>query len=87
MAPRAEPFLRTTRSRSRPRPSRRRRGELRAALGKDVEVLITDINDLGGHVLGSTMGKARTCTMERVLRDNPLGQGHESTPLGIIREP
>ena len=61
--------------------------ELRAALGLDVEVLITDINDLGGNVLGSTMSRARTRTMERVLLDNPLGQGHESTPMGIIREP
>lgn len=60
--------------------------ELHAALGKNVEVIITDINDLGGNVLGSTMGKARTRTMERALLDNPLGQGHESTPLGIIRQ-
>ncbi|MBC7723226.1 MAG: coenzyme F420-0:L-glutamate ligase [Burkholderiaceae bacterium] len=58
---------------------------LRAALGGNVEVLITDINDLGGNVLGSTVDRARTRTLERVLRDNPLGQGHQSTPMGIIR--
>jgi F420-0:gamma-glutamyl ligase len=59
--------------------------QLRIALGNRVEVLITDINDLGGNVLGSTMDKARTRLMERVLLDNPLGQGRESTPMGIIR--
>jgi hypothetical protein len=23
--------------------------------------------------------------VRRILKDNPIGQGHESTPLGIIR--
>jgi hypothetical protein len=59
--------------------------QLRAALSSAVDVLIVDINDFGGNVLGSTLDRATTRTMERVLKDNPLGQGHESTPLGIIR--
>ena len=62
--------------------------QLRAALraaGKNVEVMIVDINDLGGNVLGSTIDRARTKSLERILLDNPLGQGRESTPMGIIR--
>lgn len=64
--------------------------ELRTALkntaaDNDVQVLIVDINDLGGNVLGSTMDRASTKVMERVLLDNPLGQGRQSTPMGIIR--
>jgi F420-0:gamma-glutamyl ligase len=62
--------------------------QLRTALkatGKNVEVMIVDINDLGGNVLGSTLDRARTRSLERVLLDNPLGQGRESTPMGIIR--
>jgi F420-0:gamma-glutamyl ligase len=62
--------------------------QLRAALkatGKNVEVMIVDINDLGGNVLGSTLDRAGTRSLEHVLLDNPLGQGRESTPMGIIR--
>ena len=59
--------------------------ELRTALKKKVDVLIVDINDLGGNVLGSTMDRAGTRAMERILLDNPLGQGRQSTPMGIIR--
>jgi F420-0:gamma-glutamyl ligase-like protein len=59
--------------------------QLRAALQPRVEVLVVDINDLGGNVIGSTLDRAQTRLMERVLKDNPLGQGHQSTPMGIIR--
>jgi hypothetical protein len=59
--------------------------QLRSALKTPVDVLIVDINDFGGNILGSTVGRATDRLMERVLKDNPLGQGHESTPLGIIR--
>ncbi|HEV7956947.1 MAG: F420-0--gamma-glutamyl ligase [Microbacteriaceae bacterium] len=59
--------------------------QLRAVLKKRVHVLIVDINDFGGNVLGSTMDAAQNRMVERVLKDNPLGQGRQSTPLGIIR--
>lgn len=59
--------------------------QLRAALNKRVDVLVVDINDLGGNVIGSTLDRSGTRLMERVLKDNPLGQGHQSTPMGIIR--
>src|SRR5690606_33348604 len=58
---------------------------LKDALRPDIGVLIVDINDFGGNVLGSTLGRREDRLMERVLADNPLGQGHQSTPLGIIR--
>lgn len=54
-------------------------------LGKDVEVLLVDINDIGGNILGSTVSKADEKLAVRILKDNPIGQGHESTPIGIIR--
>lgn len=59
--------------------------QLRTALRNTVDVLIVDINDFGGNVLGSTLDRKANRLMERILTDNPLGQGHESTPLGIIR--
>lgn len=57
--------------------------ELKSAIGHDV--LIVDINDFGGNVLGSTLARSEEKLVERILRDNPLGQGTQSTPLGIIR--
>jgi len=59
-------------------------GELAAALG-GVDVAIVDINDFGGDVLGSTLPRDRERLIARILGDNPLGQGHQSTPLGIVR--
>ncbi|WP_434969266.1 coenzyme F420-0:L-glutamate ligase [Microbacterium sp. bgisy207] len=58
---------------------------LKGLLPEGVEVAIVDINDLGGNILGSTLSKAEEKTLLAVLRDNPLGQGHQSTPLGIVR--
>jgi F420-0:gamma-glutamyl ligase-like protein len=58
---------------------------LLATHGTDVEVLLVDINDIGGNILGSTVSKADEALAVRILQDNPIGQGHESTPLGIIR--
>lgn len=59
--------------------------ELRDALATPVDVLIVDINDIGGNILGSTLGRSSNRLMARILKDNPLGQGTESTPIGIIR--
>lgn len=57
---------------------------LKALVGTDVAVV--DINDLGGNILGSTLEKAGEERLVRILGDNPLGQGHQSTPLGVIRK-
>ena len=58
---------------------------LKSLLGVDLDVAVVDINDLGGNILGSTMDKAGEKRLVAILKDNPLGQGHESTPLGIVR--
>ena len=59
---------------------------LKELLGGHAEVAVVDINDLGGNILGSTLDKATEKRLVAILKDNPLGQGHESTPLGIVRE-
>ncbi len=59
--------------------------DVKAALGKSIEVLVVDINDFGGNILGSTAGRAVDELMVRVLKDNPLGQDRQSTPMGVIR--
>ncbi|RLK49460.1 coenzyme F420-0:L-glutamate ligase [Microbacterium telephonicum] len=56
---------------------------LKSTLGVDVAVV--DINDIGGNILGSTLDRAGEQRLVRILKDNPLGQGHQSTPLGVIR--
>ncbi|MBF4560874.1 coenzyme F420-0:L-glutamate ligase [Microbacterium sp. VKM Ac-2870] len=58
---------------------------LKALLGGQVQVAVVDINDIGGNILGSTLDRAGERQLVRILADNPLGQGRESTPLGIIR--
>ena len=58
---------------------------LKAKLGTGNEVAVVDINDIGGNILGSTLDRAGEQRLVRILGDNPLGQGHQSTPLGIIR--
>lgn len=58
---------------------------LKSLLGVDADVAVVDINDIGGNILGSTLDKAGEQQLVRILADNPLGQGHQSTPLGIIR--
>jgi hypothetical protein len=50
-------------------------------------VCIVDINDLGGNILGFCHPEMRAMKyqLEAILKDNPLGQSSEQTPLGIIR--
>jgi len=59
---------------------------LQALVGAGVEVAVVDINDIGGNILGSTLDRAGEQQLVRILADNPLGQGHQSTPMGIIRK-
>lgn len=58
---------------------------VKALLGGVAEVAVVDINDLGGNILGSTLDKVEERRLIAILKDNPLGQGHQSTPLGIVR--
>jgi hypothetical protein len=70
---------------AKPKQTSQHVGDLLAQHGKRVEVFLVDINDIGGNVLGSTTDRATEDLVARILKDNPIGQGHESTPLGIIR--
>ncbi|MEQ8819949.1 MAG: hypothetical protein RLY93_06860 [Sumerlaeia bacterium] len=46
---------------------------------------IVDVNDIGGSwVLGASEGVPRKL-VEAALKDNPLGQGSECTPMGLLR--
>ncbi len=58
--------------------------ELSAVLG--CKVAIVDINDIGGNTLGISESSMNRDEIVKILKDNPLGQCHESTPLGIIRK-
>ncbi len=48
-------------------------------------VAVVDINDLGGNILGVSHPELDKAWLVRVLRDNPLGQSDQQTPMGIIR--
>ncbi len=48
-------------------------------------VAIVDINDLGANILGFSEREPSLDKLARILGDNPLGQGEESTPMGILR--
>ena len=49
-------------------------------------VAITDINDLEGQILGTSDKQMDRPLLCRILKDNPLGQCSEQTPMGIIRK-
>lgn len=49
------------------------------------EVAIVDMNDLGGNILGTSNKSMDRKMLLGVLKDNPLGQCSEQTPIGIIR--
>ncbi len=48
-------------------------------------VAITDINDLEGSILGTSSKEMDRTKLVAILKDNPLGQSNEQTPIGIIR--
>lgn len=50
------------------------------------EVAIVDINDLGGNILGTSKEIMDRKGLLGILKDNPLGQCSEQTPIGIIRK-
>ena len=59
-------------------------GVLSDAVGGRVEFVVIDANDLTAAVLGASTGADRALA-KRLMRDNPLGQGHEQTPVCILR--
>ncbi len=49
------------------------------------KVAIIDANDLGINILGASNGVSVKMLIH-ALKDNPLGQGSEGTPLGLLRK-
>jgi len=49
-------------------------------------VAIIDANDLGIRILGISSKTINKKILTKALKDNPLGQTNESTPMGILRE-
>src|SRR3954454_14898003 len=56
--------------------------ELNVRLG--VGVAVIDANDIGVNVLGVS-GGVDAALVESLLRDNPLGQGAQQTPVALLR--
>ena len=48
--------------------------------------IIVDINDLAGKILGASDETLDRELLPKILKDNPLGQSAQQTPMGIIRE-
>ena len=46
---------------------------------------IADINDLDGYIVGYSEDKLKEWNFKEILRDNPMGQENEGTPIGIVR--
>jgi len=51
-----------------------------------IEAAIVDINDFGGEVMGASSDKVDREFIIKVLKDNPLGQTRQQTPMGLIRK-
>ena len=49
------------------------------------DVCIVDINDLEGQILGTSSKKIDKKLFAKILKDNPLGQDDQQTPMGVIR--
>jgi hypothetical protein len=46
---------------------------------------VVDANDLGVNILGTSPDAPPKETIAEMIRDNPLGQSDQQTPIGIIR--
>jgi len=51
-----------------------------------IDVAVVDINDLKGKILGVSRPDMDKGKLVKILRDNPLGQSGQQTPMGIIRK-
>ena len=58
--------------------------EISQAIGCDVAII--DANDLSIEILGFSGKKNMISVLEEALRDNPLGQGTQCTPMGLLRK-
>ncbi len=51
---------------------------------RGVRVVVVDVNDVGSEVLAASEGTDRR-QVSRLMDDNPMGQGSQSTPVVILR--
>lgn len=58
--------------------------DTKAVIGHDV--CIIDVNDIDGVILGVSDPQMDKDQLVRILKDNPLGQSRQQTPMGIIRK-
>jgi len=58
--------------------------EISKAIGYDVAII--DANDLNIEILGFSGKKKQIRILMEALRDNPLGQGRQCTPMGLLRK-
>ncbi len=58
--------------------------DIKARIG--FNTIIVDINDLDGEILGISDDSLSRELYAKVLKDNPLGQSRQQTPMGIIRK-
>ncbi len=56
--------------------------EIAGILG--VPAAVVDCNDLGSEVLGASSG-VDIAFVRNALHGNPMGQGHQRTPMGVLR--
>ena len=71
------------------RPGRRRRAICRPPLSARPPAArstfaVIDASDLAVTILGASQGADREL-IATLMRDNPLGQGHEQTPVCVLR--
>jgi hypothetical protein len=70
-----------------PGPAEPRRTCKRIKQATGMDVAIVDVNDIyPAWCIASTLPRERARQLELSLKDNPLGQGGECTPMGIWRE-
>ena len=58
------------------------------SLGKKIKVVVVDANDIGVNILSDRKYKDEVSLLAKnyLVADNPMGQGHESTPIVIARK-
>jgi hypothetical protein len=60
--------------------------EIASILDKDIRVGIVDINDYGGRLVGRSDKSLDKKLVTEIMKDNPLGQSSEQSPIGILRK-
>ena len=48
-------------------------------------VVVADINDVGGSIKGWSDPELRKIDLYDILRDNPMGQENDQTPIALVR--